>query len=56
MVCGILAHKKAKKSGSSRSFFMLDTFHARQSAGGAGNSKLHILRAAFFGSLWNELR
>src|SRR5258708_7044379 len=25
--------KKQKKSGSSRSFFMFDTFHARQSAG-----------------------
>jgi hypothetical protein len=33
MVCGILAHKKQKESGSSRSFSMLDTIHARQSAG-----------------------
>jgi hypothetical protein len=40
MVCDILAHKSKKKSGSSRSFSMLDTFHARQSAGGSTHLSL----------------
>src|ERR1700712_3653626 len=36
MVCGILAHKKQKKERLEPLFFMLDTFHARQLAGGVG--------------------
>src|SRR6266852_8150719 len=35
MVCGILAHKIKKRAAQAALFFMLDTFHARQSAGGS---------------------
>src|SRR5260370_42588397 len=47
MVCGILAHK-SKKRAAQPLFFMLDTYHGRQSATEwVESSKLHILRAAF---------
>jgi hypothetical protein len=39
MGCGVLAYK-TKKERLKPLFFMLDTFHARQSAGGIENSKL----------------
>ena len=46
MVCGVRAYK-TKKERLRPLFFVLDTFHARQSAGVIENSRLHILRAAF---------
>jgi hypothetical protein len=46
MVSGVLAYK-TKKERLKPLFFMLDTFHARQSAGAIENSKLHTVWAGF---------
>src|ERR1700730_8910824 len=48
MVWCILAHKNKKRAALSRSLFMLDTFHARQSDEWVESSKLHFLRRLFF--------
>jgi hypothetical protein len=46
MVSGVLAYK-TKKERLKPLFFMLDTFHARQSAGAIENSRLHTVWAGF---------